>query len=219
MGQCPALLNPGIFGEPWHWRLTTERLGRQRLPVRLTGPLGLPTPLRLELLAPDPHPSARDGLRPTRTQLSWRYGTWPRAFPTTWRRSGPSPGTQGFRCAQRPLSVGQRRWTGGVLLHSTSALRYPVLKDRRNYRGSPRVETSRLLSEMMTANLPHELEQLPDALIIPLGRSVEGALAYLGLDRSRRMLRGFPHPSRANGHRVAQFKREYQQLCRTVRTL
>ena len=80
------------------------------------------------------------------------------------------------------------------------------------------METSRLLSEMMTANLPHELEQLPDALIIPLGVAVEDALAHLGFDRSR-MLRGFPNPSGLNGHRVAQFEREYQQLCRTVRTL
>ena len=51
---------------------------------------------------------------------------------------------------------------------------------------------------MTTANLPQELEQLPDALIVPLGRAVEGALAYLGFDGSRRMLRGFPHPSGGN---------------------
>ncbi len=102
-------------------------------------------------------------------------------------------------------------------LHTTSALRYPVLRKRRNYSGSPKVENSRLLTEMTTANLPHELEKLPDALIVPLGRAVEGALAYLGLDGSRRMLRGFPHPSGGNGHRVAQFKSEYRQLRRAVR--
>ena len=102
-------------------------------------------------------------------------------------------------------------------VHSTSALRYPVLRERRNYSGSPKVESSRLLTEMTTANLPQELEQLPDALIVPLGRAVEGALGYLGFDGSRRTLRGFPHPSGGNGHRVAQFKSEYPQLRRAVR--
>ena len=102
-------------------------------------------------------------------------------------------------------------------LHSTSALRYPVLKARRNYSGSPKVENSRLLTEMTTASLPQQLEQLPDALIVPLGRAVEGTLAYLGFDGSRRMLRAFPHPSGANGHRVAQFESEYRQLRRVVR--
>ena len=102
-------------------------------------------------------------------------------------------------------------------LYSTSALRYPVLRERRNYSGSPKVENSQLLTEMTTSNLPQELEQLPDALIVPLGRAVEGVLAYLGLDGSRRMLRGFPHPSGGNGHRVSQFKLEYRQLRTVVR--
>ena len=103
------------------------------------------------------------------------------------------------------------------LLHSTSALRYPVLRDRRNYSGSPSIGNSRLLTNMAMANLLPELEKLPDALIVPLGRAVEGALAHLGIDQSRRMLHGFPHPSGGNGHRTSQFKSEYRQLRRAVR--
>ena len=103
------------------------------------------------------------------------------------------------------------------LLHSTSALRYPVLRDRRNYSGSPSVRNSRLLTNMAAANLLPELQELPDALIVPLGRAVEGALAHPGIDRSQRMLHGFPHPSGGNGHRTSQFRSEYRQLRRAVR--
>ena len=87
-------------------------------------------------------------------------------------------------------------------LHSTSALRYPVLKNGRNYSGSPNIDNSRFLSD--------------NALVVPLGRAVERALAHLDLDCSRRTLWGFPHPSGGNGHRVAQFKSEYAQLRRAV---
>ena len=58
-------------------------------------------------------------------------------------------------------------------LHSTSVLRYPILKDQWNYSGSPKVCKSRMLTEIAKANLPSELEQLPNALIVPLGRAVE----------------------------------------------
>ena len=102
------------------------------------------------------------------------------------------------------------------LLHSTSALRYPVTRDRGNYRGSPSVRNSRLLTNLAAANLPPELESLPDAMIVPLGRAVEQALDHLGFARSPRVLHGFPHPSGGNGHRVSQFKSEYRQLRRAV---
>ena len=102
-------------------------------------------------------------------------------------------------------------------LHSMSALRYPILKDRQNYSGSPKVANSRLLTKIANANLPSELEQLPNSLIVPLGRAVEDVLTHLGFDRSP-ILWGFPHPSGQNGHRVSQFKSEYRSLRRAVRT-
>ena len=97
-------------------------------------------------------------------------------------------------------------------LHSTSALRYPVLIEGSNYRGSPKIGRSPLLSEIVTINLPYERKQLPNALIVPLGKTVEGALALIGFGESPRLLKGFPHPSGANGHRTNQFKAEYQRL-------
>lgn len=103
------------------------------------------------------------------------------------------------------------------LLHSTSTLRFPVLRDRRNYSGSPSLKHSQLLTSMAAANLVPELDKLPIALIVPLGRAVEGALAHLGIDQSRKMLHGFPHPSGGNGHRTSQFKSEYRQLRRAAR--
>ena len=42
-------------------------------------------------------------------------------------------------------------------LHSTSVLRYPILKDQRNYSDSPKVRNSRMLTEIAKANLPSEL--------------------------------------------------------------
>ena len=47
-------------------------------------------------------------------------------------------------------------------------------------------------------------------------RAVKDALAHLGFHRSSRILRGFPHPSGGNGHRVRQFKSEYRSLRRAV---
>ena len=63
-------------------------------------------------------------------------------------------------------------------LHSTSALRYPVLIDGENHHGSPGIRNSWLLAGMIHTNLRAELSQLPDALIVPLGKAVEDALVY-----------------------------------------
>ena len=104
-----------------------------------------------------------------------------------------------------------------TLLHSTSALRYPVLKARANYSGSPRVSGSPLLAGIVRTNLAAELEQFPGALVVPLGKAVEEAIGLVGVDRSQVILSGFPHPSGGNGHRVRQFKAEYQQLRSKVR--
>ena len=105
------------------------------------------------------------------------------------------------------------------LLHSTSALRYPVFNQGKNYTGSnPPIHRSPLLKSLLTSTLPPELDQVPDALIVPLGKAVTtDALKIIGFDKERRVLRGFPHPSGGNGHRKAQFQREFHNLCDIVR--
>ena len=83
-------------------------------------------------------------------------------------------------------------------LHSMSALRYSVSFEGNNYRGSPRIRRSRLLTDIVNTNLPAELEQVPNALIVPLGRAVEEGLDVAGFGESPRILKGFPHPSGTN---------------------
>ena len=98
------------------------------------------------------------------------------------------------------------------LLHSTSALRYPVFFKGNNYRGAPKIGNSKLLSNIVKNNLPNTLKRFPNAQIVPLGRAVEEGLQVAGVGESSRILKGFPHPSGANGHRIKQFKSEYRRL-------
>lgn len=102
------------------------------------------------------------------------------------------------------------------LLHSTSAFRYPVFKDGLNFSGyDPEPSKHPFLLAMLTDVLAPELAAVPDALIIPLGKSVEVALELLtarGLLSSARWLSGFPHPSGANGHRTRLFELRKEEL-------
>jgi hypothetical protein len=95
------------------------------------------------------------------------------------------------------------------LLHSTSTLRYPVFKSKKNYTGhGPKIRGVPELMSYVTDELQPELEAVPGALIVPLGKAVEEVLAGLAADGRLcpdRVLFGFPHPSGANGHRQRQF--------------
>ena len=60
-----------------------------------------------------------------------------------------------------------------------------------------------------------EIGILSDALIIPLGKSVEEILKILiseNVITEEQCLLGFPHPSGANGHRRKQFALNKRQL-------
>jgi hypothetical protein len=106
------------------------------------------------------------------------------------------------------------------LLHATSVLRYPVFKDGKNYAGqNPKPVGHPFLRAMLERLCAPELASVPNALIVPLGRAAEEALEYLtalGLLREGRWLRGFPHPSAANGPRKAEFSRTKARLARHV---
>lgn len=104
------------------------------------------------------------------------------------------------------------------LVHTTSALRYPVFVAGKNYSGgSPEVNRSALLSSYVHELLGPELAAVPGALIIPLGKATEACMRMLvaagDLDEERCLL-GFPHPSGGNGHRIRQF-RENEEVLRT----
>jgi hypothetical protein len=102
------------------------------------------------------------------------------------------------------------------LIHGTSAIRYPVFVEGRNYGGSnPRVDRSPLLTACVHDQLAAELAEIPTALVLPLGKAVEGCLRTLVADNQldeARCLFGFPHPSGANAQRANLFRSNQEAL-------
>jgi hypothetical protein len=106
------------------------------------------------------------------------------------------------------------------LVHTTSAIRYPVFVNGRNYTGhSPAPLEHPELRRYVDRVLPEELQRMPQAMVVPLGKSVGAIIEHLigarHLDRQRCLL-GFPHPSGANGHRHREFRERRQTLVETV---
>lgn len=95
------------------------------------------------------------------------------------------------------------------LCHFTSALRYPVFVDNKNYSGSPSILKHPMLKRMVDDHLAKELKLIGGkAWYIPLGRESAQALGYLsakGVIPETRILDGLPHPSGANAERIAYF--------------
>lgn len=112
------------------------------------------------------------------------------------------------------------------LLHTTSCIRYPVLvwseKKRKfvNYTGhSPKLPKWETAVEYIEHVLAVELQQIPGALIVPCAEAVDGALRHLSAQRMIepwRCLSGFPHASRANGHRLRFFNERRAALRQTL---
>jgi hypothetical protein len=68
-------------------------------------------------------------------------------------------------------------------------------------------------------SLEQELGILSQALIIPLGKTVEEMLQLLVSEDKlddHRCLWGFPHPSGANGHRFKQFASQRDNMTKTL---
>ena len=91
-----------------------------------------------------------------------------------------------------------------------------MFKAGKNYSGQhPKPAGHPFLRAMLERLCAPELESIPNALIIPLGKAVEEGLDYLselGLLRRDRWLRGFPHPSASNAHRKSEFERARADL-------
>jgi hypothetical protein len=105
-------------------------------------------------------------------------------------------------------------------LHTTSALRYPVFVDDKNYTGhSPKPFSNDYLRSMVETLLADELVKVGTALVVPLGKAAEAcvvhALSLCGAQVT--VLHGFPHPSGANGHRVRLFDENKKGLRAGVR--
>lgn len=97
---------------------------------------------------------------------------------------------------------------GSTGIHFTSALRYPVFVDGKNYNGNPNMLKTPILRKMIETHLAEEADLLPDALWLPLGPKAAIAVNHLvdlGRLKAGRVLSGMPHPSGANGEPVALF--------------
>lgn len=95
------------------------------------------------------------------------------------------------------------------LLHSTSALRYPVFLKGKNYSGSPAILSRASLRRQVETHLAEEIRALgPQCLYVPLGPKVAEVFHHLqsrGLLKAEQLLDGLPHPSKANGERISYF--------------
>ena len=98
--------------------------------------------------------------------------------------------------------------TGSRDMHFTSALRYPVFVDGKNYSGNPYMLKVAALRSMVETHLAEEARLLSDAIWLPLGPKAEEAVLHLagkGLLPRMNILAGMPHPSGANAERIAVF--------------
>lgn len=106
------------------------------------------------------------------------------------------------------------------LLHTTSMIPYPVFIKDKNYTGSnPKILDNEILESYLKKYFYKELEKLPNALIIPLGKAVEEVLEVIinkNIIKREQCLLGFPHPSGANGHRKKQFEESKEQLLKII---
>ena len=95
------------------------------------------------------------------------------------------------------------------LAHYMSALRYPVLKNGKDFSGGSEIVKNAYLWEQCQRTMTEDIAQLPtDAVYIPFGKGVDDAfkrLIAMGILRQGQVLFGFPHPSGANAERVAYF--------------
>ena len=95
------------------------------------------------------------------------------------------------------------------LVHTSSAIRYPVFVEKQNYTGhNPNLFKIPILKHYVDTILLDELRQTANALIIPLGTSVSRVVEHFidqrQLDANRCLLY-FPHPSGANVGRIKQY--------------
>ncbi|WP_283138869.1 uracil-DNA glycosylase family protein [Rhizohabitans arisaemae] len=103
------------------------------------------------------------------------------------------------------------------LLASTSAICHAVFIKGANYSGSPQVDRHPVLEAFARQVLNKNLEMVPDALVIPLGKGAREAVELTTVLPDR-ILYGFPHPSGANGHRARQYNAMRDQMTQRVRT-
>jgi len=95
------------------------------------------------------------------------------------------------------------------LLQTSAVVRHPVFVGGKDWTGhTPPARGNPLLRRYLTGVMLPELQAVPDALIVSLGKCASDALAAhiaTGALDPARCLIGLPHPSGANGHRFTQY--------------
>ncbi|MCT1904871.1 hypothetical protein [Oceanobacillus sojae] len=106
------------------------------------------------------------------------------------------------------------------MLHTTSMIKYPVFYKDKNYTGhQPKMNNSPLLSKYAYDRFSDEINSLPpSSLLIPLGKTVDSIIEELKLEGriNQVCLKGFPHPSGANGHRMKEFNKQKEYLSEMI---
>lgn len=102
-------------------------------------------------------------------------------------------------------------------LHTTSLIRYPVFINGNNYNGnSPSLLRNQFLFNIASSSIKGEINTLANIkLILPLGKAVEKFLCSIYTENEniyRKIIKGFPHPSGLNGHRMKFFKENFYDL-------
>jgi hypothetical protein len=93
------------------------------------------------------------------------------------------------------------------LVHFTSALRYPVMKNGENYNGTPSMIRTPFLIDQLKKWFGSECQTLPNAIYVALGPVVMEALQLLeqdGILNSDKIIE-IPHPSPASNERINYF--------------
>jgi hypothetical protein len=91
------------------------------------------------------------------------------------------------------------------LVQTTSLLRYPVFVRCDDYRGSPDMTKNPLLRKYLINYFVKEMDEMKDALFLPLGPQVQKVLDSLVAEKiieSERIVRGMLHPSGNNTYRI-----------------
>lgn len=107
------------------------------------------------------------------------------------------------------------------LLHTISLIPYSVFVKGKNYTGhTPKLIKSEFLMKYVYENFIEDYRKLDDVLIIPLGKAVEEVLDELvikNIIKEEQILKGFPHPSGANGHRLVQLEENKESMINIIK--
>ena len=106
------------------------------------------------------------------------------------------------------------------IVQMCSVLQQCILVNGKNYAGStPAMLKNELLKQHIDDYFIPMVQQLPNAIYIPLGKGVDEVLNYvssLGYFNDQQILAGLPHPSGANAERIKYFlgEKPREQLSR-----